>query len=177
MAFISGLASTSAPVPSSRTRPASITPPWVASARPALTFCSTSRMGRPPACIRWTCSYIAAAILGARPMEGSSRTTSAGSSMRARANSTCFCPRGVKHEGPGELDHPLLAAGELAPPLAGPLADDRELLGNRVHAPSYFRRVPDEVGTQLDVLPHGQIREKVLGLHHLHDTGLEDLLG
>ena len=99
------IAVTSAPVPSSRTWPLSTTTARVASDRPARTFCSTSRIVRPSSHMVRTCWRTFLRVFGSRPMDGSSRTTSFGSSIRHRANSTRRCwppdrPRPCRRPGP-----------------------------------------------------------------------------
>src|SRR5215472_9341914 len=88
---ISGCSSTSWPVPDRRTWPFSMTTPWVDNRSPARAFCSTSRIVLPCACIIRIASKTDLSTLGASPIDGSSRITSFGSSMRLRANSTSRC--------------------------------------------------------------------------------------
>ncbi len=61
----------------------------VSSARRA--FCSTSSTATPASRMRTTCSNTVDVVLGSRPIEGSSRSTTCGLTMSERANSTCFC--------------------------------------------------------------------------------------
>src|SRR5438445_4930120 len=59
--------------------------------RPERAFCSTSSSVRPDLFMSRTVLKTRVRVLGSRPMDGSSRMSSFGSSMRARANSTSFC--------------------------------------------------------------------------------------
>src|SRR6266571_7249299 len=68
-----------------------MTTPFVHSRRPALAFCSTSRIVLPRAFIILTASKTDLSTLGARPIDGSSRMIRDGSSIRQRANSTSRC--------------------------------------------------------------------------------------
>src|SRR5215469_14338924 len=88
---ISGCSSTSLPVPARRTWPFSSTTPWVDNRSPARAFCSTSRIVLPWACIIRTASKTDLSTFGARPMDGSSSTTTDGSSISERANCTSRC--------------------------------------------------------------------------------------
>lgn len=88
---ISGFSRTSRPVPVRRTRPFSITTPWLESLRPARAFCSTSRIVVPPEFICLIASNTVRSTFGARPIDGSSSMSSLGSSISARANSTSRC--------------------------------------------------------------------------------------
>ena len=74
--------------PVSSTRPDSMTIPSVASRRPKRTFCSTSRIVLPASRIRTTFSKTCLSAFGSSPSDGSSRSTSFGSSISERANST-----------------------------------------------------------------------------------------
>jgi hypothetical protein len=78
-------------VPASRTRPFSITTPWLDSRRPARAFCSTSRIVVPSALICLIASNTVRSTFGASPIDGSSSSSSLGSSISARANSTRRC--------------------------------------------------------------------------------------
>ena len=86
-----GGSSTSWPVPCRRTCPFSSTTPCELRRRPALAFCSTSRIVRPVLFIWRTVWKTVFDVLGSRPIDGSSSTTSNGSSIRLRANSTRRC--------------------------------------------------------------------------------------
>ena len=68
-----------------------MTTPCVDSRSPARAFCSTSRIVLPRAFIIRTASKTDLSTFGDRPIDGSSRITSAGSSIRQRANSTSRC--------------------------------------------------------------------------------------
>ena len=61
----------------------------VSSARRA--FCSTSSTAIPASRIRTTCSNTVAVVFGSRPIDGSSSSTTRGSTISDLANSTCFC--------------------------------------------------------------------------------------
>ena len=78
-------------MPASRTRPLSITTPWLDSRRPARAFCSTSKIVTPVAFICLIAPNTVRRVLGASPIDGSSRSSSLGSSISARANSTSRC--------------------------------------------------------------------------------------
>jgi amidohydrolase family protein len=89
---MSWLASNPAAVSVSRTRPLSMTTPWVATPSPNWTFCSTSTV-MPDAPIAAMDSATCVRERGSRPSEGSSSRTTRGSTMSARANSTIRrCP-------------------------------------------------------------------------------------
>src|SRR5215471_15821358 len=104
---ISGCSSTSRPLPSSRTRPFSSTTPWVESRRPARAFCSTSRIVLPAARICRTAPNTVLSTFGDSPIDGSSRITRPGSSIRHLANSTsrCWPPDKLPALSPAQLTH------------------------------------------------------------------------
>jgi hypothetical protein len=78
-------------VPDSLIWPFSITTPWLASRRPDRAFCSTSKIVVPAPFIAMMASNTVLSTLGASPIDGSSSSSSAGSSMSARPNSTSRC--------------------------------------------------------------------------------------
>ena len=68
-----------------------MTTPWLDSRSPARAFCSTSRIVVPVAFICLIAANTVRRIIGASPIDGSSRSSSLGSSISARPNSTSRC--------------------------------------------------------------------------------------
>ena len=133
---ISGFSSTSRPVPASRTRPFSSTTPWVDSRRPARAFCSTSRTVLPGRVhhadgVEHRAQHLGRQAHGRLVQDDQGR---------------------VEHEAPGELDQPLLAAGQAARLLRAP----RRHLRGTSPGPAARRRpaaaVADRVAAELEVL-------------------------
>ena len=147
------------PVPLSATVPAVSTVACVASERPKRTFCSTIRIVVPAAIIARTLSPMIARLAGSRPSVGSSSSTTVGSSIRARANSTIRrCP---PDSVPAED--------------TGPGREDREGLGKRVVAAlEVLAPLPDHVAAHQHVLPDGQPGEQAVPLRDLRDARAQD---
>ena len=159
---ISGLPSTSWPVPSRRTWPLSTT-----------TACVAQRQAGAHVLLdEQHCAAVfphrahllhdqLRSVFGSRPIDGSSSTTSLGSSIRQRANSTrrCWPPESA----PALSSARSVTMGKRSSMLFQPAAD----LGP----------VAQQESAHLDVLAHGHVREQRVVLGHLHDTETQDLAG
>jgi len=82
---------------------------------------------------------------------------------------------GLQHQRAGELDQPLLPAGQAAGLLRAPLRDLREQLEDRVDPLRVDLLVAEDVAAELDVLPHGHVAEQAVVLRHLHHAEAQDL--
>ena len=81
------------------------------------------------------------------------------------------------HQAAGRREHLLLAAGERAAVLAGPLLQPREAL---IHSLEGLRDLPLVVageGAHQEILPHGERGEDLPPLGNLADAQPHDLLG
>ncbi len=131
---------------------------WTA-VSPARAFCSTSRIVLPCACIIRTASKTDLSTLGASPIDGSSRITSFGSSMRLRANSTSRC----------------CPPDRLPAFLSSQSCDLREHLQHPGEAPVGQAALAQDVAAEADVLAHRHLAEQAVVLRYLDHAGAEDL--
>src|SRR5258708_24253645 len=81
----------------------------------------------------------------------------------------------MEHQAPGELTQPLLAAGQAARLVSGPLHDLREDLLDGSEPLRDQRGALDRVAAELDVLAHGHVAEQAVILRHVHDAEIENL--
>ena len=140
---------------SSRTRPFSITTPCELSSSPARAFCSTSRIVRPSAFSR-------------RDRLEDQR---ARARVEAHRRLVEHDQRGIEHQAARELDQALLAAGEAAGLLAGPLAHDREQLLRPRRAGG--ARAPGRASVKAPISTFSRTvmsREQAVRLRHLRDA-------
>ena len=148
--------------PLKRTSPFSKKTARSASCSATLTDCSTTMMVVPAAWSSFTTSMSWATMVGARPSDSSS----------------IIRTRGRHHQGHGQGQHLLLAAGEVAGLLVGPVIEDREELDHPllglVDGPVVLA---DHPGAEPQVLVDGQGREDAPATGHQGQAHLGDGLG
>ena len=102
---------------------------------------------------------ISRTISGARPSDGSSSISSFGLPINARASASICC------------SPPESVPARCSPPLADP----REVVGHAVDV-ALQRAVPAGVGAELEVLDHGELRERAAPFRDVRDPRLRDRL-
>ena len=145
-------------LPSSATRPCSITCARPATASDCSTFCSTSRIESPSAC--------------SRPMRANNSSTS----ERREAQRGLVEDQQLRtaHQPAADRDHLLLAAAHRARP-SGPARsrEPREGLRRGVQRIGAVGAAA-EIGPEQQVVPHRQVRENLAAFGHVDEAGADD---